>query len=266
MSFKENLRQKIWIDQLARRVEQTLGSAAGGKKIDKTAMRSLLDTAGYQATSERGMDLYRQHPETEQDHILVLDNELAIYHTSLNDVLLRKNPNLKEMVNIFNMVKILNDKDVVVSKGSDSLSTIRAQCLADLDLSYTESDIREIADEGRKALLNENDGQVKEIMALFAEILSLTAPPIPVALPDLLILGRLQGDASDEFTYGPLILYDHGRHRLQYFDCRLDAREMKKPEAYLDMAGGKKRAMLEGGKVFDALAEQVLAEAPELTT
>ncbi len=266
MSFKENLRRKIWIDQLARRVEQSLGPAASGKKIDKTAMRSLLEAAGYQATTGRGMELYRQQPQAEKDRILVLDNELPMYDTSLDDVLLRKNPTLREMVNIFNMIKILNDKDVVVGKGPDALGLIRQQCLAELDLSYTESDIREIAEEGRNALLQENGRQVKEIAGLFAELLSLTGPPVPVALPDIHVLGRLQGESKHELAYGPVILYDSGRHRLQYFDCRLDVGEMKKPEIYLDMAGGKKRAWLEGGKVFDALADQVLTEAPQVTT
>ncbi len=266
MSFEENLRRKIWIDQLAQRVERSLGPPGTGKKIDKTAMRSLLDTAGYEATSKRDMELYRQMSRAQQERILVLDNELPIYQTSFEDVLLRRNPTLKEMVNVFNMIKILNDKDVVVSKGPDSLHTIRAECLADLDLSYTESDIRDIADQGRKVLLHEDDQGVEEIMGLFAELLSLAAPPIPVALPDIRILGRLHGDSNNEFTYGPLILYDRGRHRLQFFDCRMEVREMKTPEVYLDMAAGKKKALLDGGKVFDALADLVSAEAPRLTS
>jgi hypothetical protein len=77
--------------------------------------------------------------------ILVLDNDLTIYHTTVEDVVLRKSPTVKEMVSIRNAIKILNDKDVVISKKEASLKTIRDICIDQLDLHYTAADIDGIA-------------------------------------------------------------------------------------------------------------------------
>ena len=95
--------------------------------------------------------------------ILVLDNDLAIYNTTVYDVAMRKTPTVKEMMNPFNVVKILKDTDVVISKKEESVKTIQKECIDRLDLSYDESDLDEIAKDGtaspgkricRRGLLN----------------------------------------------------------------------------------------------------------------
>ena len=53
MSFKENLLKKIKINQLSKKVLQSLGPAESGLKIDKEAMRSLLEMGPYQYQKER---------------------------------------------------------------------------------------------------------------------------------------------------------------------------------------------------------------------
>jgi hypothetical protein len=65
---------------------------------------------------ERDLVLFLETDGPGQTRILVLDNDLSIYNTSVDDVVLRKSPTVKEMVNIRNAIKILNDKDVVTSK------------------------------------------------------------------------------------------------------------------------------------------------------
>ena len=47
MSFKENLLKKIQIDALAKRVISSLGPPDSGMRIDKEAMRSLLEMSIY---------------------------------------------------------------------------------------------------------------------------------------------------------------------------------------------------------------------------
>ena len=112
MSFKENLLKKIQIDRLADRVSASLKPREDGVvKVDKSAMQQLLEMASYRHLHERDLDLYIS-PDTTR--ILVLDNELARYATSVEDVALRKSPTLKEMLSIRNAIKILNDSDVVV--------------------------------------------------------------------------------------------------------------------------------------------------------
>lgn len=264
MAFKDNLKQKISIDRLAEQVRASLGTPGSGRKIDKTAMRSLLDMAGYQATADRGLELYQKTPEAEKGRILVLDNELPIYHTTVSDVLLRKNPTIKEMVNIFNMKKILTDQDVAVSKGLDSAVAVQAECLADLDLSYTDADIREMAEAGKKALADEDGPGVQDVLTLFAELLSLVSPPIPLQIPRVRVLGRIQKVAGQSAAYGPVLMHDLDNHALKYFDTRLGPEEMKQNQVYLDLAGGGVAATLENEAVFDELARMVLAEAPRL--
>lgn len=264
MSFKENLKQKIAIDRLADRVYRTVAVSGSGKKIDKEAMRALLQTAGYQATSARNMEIYQADPQSEKGDILVLDNELPLYRTTLNDVLLRKNPMIKEMVNIFNMKKILSDADVKLATGRQTLDRIHSECLAGLDLTYTEADIEEIAEDGRKAYENEAADQVMEVLELFAEILSFVPPPVPIRLPDMKILGRVNKDNDRVTMYGPVLTYYRQENSLKFFDAYLAPAEMKKTQVYLDMVGGKETAAFEGGEVFGELKNRVMKESPQL--
>ena len=62
------------------------------------------------------MDLYILGNTAKKKKILVLDNGLAIYHTTIEDVCMRKSPSVKEMISIRNTIKILNDEDVILGK------------------------------------------------------------------------------------------------------------------------------------------------------
>jgi len=263
MSFKDNLRRKLSIDRLAEQVGRTLGHAGSGKKIDKAAMRKLLGMAGYQSLTERDMEIYRTDLDAEKGEILVLDNELPLYHTTLKDVLIRRNPLMKEMVNVFNMFKILNDSDVKLARGRETLEKIHSECLQDLDLTYTEADIEEIAADGRNALKREAGEQVDEVLDLFAEILSFTPPPVPIRLPGMKILGRVHRDNDRVTMYGPVLTYFKNENSLKFFDYLLAPTEMKKAQVYLDMVGGKETATCEGSAVFDALKARVMKESPQ---
>ena len=66
MSFKENLLKKIEINKLSRKVLQTLGPADSGLKIDKEAMRHLLELGPYQYQKERDLDLFIEQPDERQ--------------------------------------------------------------------------------------------------------------------------------------------------------------------------------------------------------
>ena len=58
MSFKENLLQKIQINQLVRKVLHSIGPPESGGKIDKDTMRNLLEMGPYEYLKERDLDLY----------------------------------------------------------------------------------------------------------------------------------------------------------------------------------------------------------------
>ena len=53
MSFKENLLNKMKINRLARKVLTSFGPPESGSKIDKEAMRSLLEMSPYRYHRER---------------------------------------------------------------------------------------------------------------------------------------------------------------------------------------------------------------------
>ncbi|RPH76253.1 MAG: hypothetical protein EHM77_09420, partial [Planctomycetaceae bacterium] len=124
MSFKQNLLEKLKIKAMAQKVLASVGPVGGPLKVDREAMDSLLISARYTKIRERELDLYRKETTAGKSRILVLDNDLNIYHTTLDDVLLRKNPTVKEMISIRNAIKILNDTDVVVSKKAESVLAI----------------------------------------------------------------------------------------------------------------------------------------------
>ena len=154
VSFKENLLKKIKIDQLAAKVIASIGPAESGSKLDKDAMRSLLEMSPYQHQKARDLDLYVEGMDQEPKKILVLDNELPIYRTTIADVAMRKSPLIKEMVNIRNIVKILKDADVKISRKDESVKAIQQVCIERLDLSFDSSDIEEIAKDGQASLEN----------------------------------------------------------------------------------------------------------------
>jgi hypothetical protein len=265
MGFKEDLKQKIVIDRLAGQVRGSLGPSGSGSKVDKTAMRSLLDVAGYEKIEERGLEIYRHDPNAHTDQILVLDNDLAVYNTTEADVLMRKNPTIKEMVNLFNMKKILNDSDVVVSKGIETLSALRAECLSDLDLTYSESDIRAIAEEGKEALSEKNGSRIQEALELFSELLSLVPPPVSLGRPNWLVLGRMKEDGGRLKAFGPVVFYERESHALRFLDAEVGSRELEQERHLLDIAEGEVSPSLSGAEVFDALAEWVIKEKPEVS-
>ena len=154
MPFKENLLKKIQINQLSQKVLQSIAPPESGLKIDKDAMRSLLEMSPYQYRKERDLDLYIEQPDDGQSIILVLDNELPIYKTTVEDVVMRKSPYTKEMLNIRNIIKILKDSDVKLSRKEASVKIVQKKCIDGLDLTYQESDIATMAKEGSDSLEN----------------------------------------------------------------------------------------------------------------
>ena len=134
----------------------------------------------YTYKRKRDLDLFIEDVDAEKTRILVLDNDLAIYNTTLFMTWqCVRVPTVKEMMNPFNVVKILKDTDVVISKKEESVKTIQKECIDRLDLSYDESDLDEIAKDGTASLEREYADGVIESMDLFAEILGYSAPPKP---------------------------------------------------------------------------------------
>lgn len=258
MSFKENLLKKIRINRLARKVIDTMGPPGSGRKIDKTAMTSLLEMGPYDYRRERDLDLYMRDLTGESTRILVLDNELPIYRTSVEDVVLRKSPTVKEMINISNVVKILSDKDVKESKKEESVKQVQNDCLGQLDLSYTREDIEEIAADGRTALEAGDEAGVVETLTLYADLLGWSKLSGALGMEEHHIVGQSGEARPGERLYGPMVLYDPRKNGLRLVKESVSGLDKQAMETLRKIATGKAEADLEGPEVFDDLTGAVV--------
>lgn len=258
MSFKENLLEKLKIDKMAKQVIASIGPVDSGRKIDKKIMRNLLDLSDYTYKRKRDLDLYIEDIEAEKTRILVLDNDLAIYNTSVYDVAMRKSPTVKEMMNPFNVVKILKDTDVVISKKEDSVKTIQEVCIAKLNLSFNASDIDEIAKDGVASFENGYSDGVIECLDLFAEILHYKNPPIAFRVGHHKITGALVKKENGEEMFGPMVLYSMINHTLKLIDQQIGSFDRERIKFVQHVAAGKEKASAEGSDVFQYLKTAAL--------
>ncbi len=256
MSFKENTLKKIQINRLAQKILPSIGAPDNAQKLDKETMRALLAKSPYTYQKERDLDLYLEKIG-DQSNILVLDNELPIYHTTVEDVALRKSPYIKEMANIGNIIKILKDSDVKLSIKADSLKTVQTKSIALLDLSYTRSDIEALVQESSAALENRYAEGVKENLSIFAEILGYHPPPKAFHLRHHELFGALTTREAGEMQYGPIVLYSLIDNSLKLIDAQISNFDKKKMEFFQQVAAGKERASVEGAETFEYLKKAV---------
>jgi hypothetical protein len=262
MSYKENLLKKIEIDRLVNRVVTSIGSPDSGRKLDKEAMRRLLDMAGYTHRHERDLDLYLENDGATKGLILVLDNDLTIYDTTVEDVIIRKSPVLKEMVSIRNIIKILNDKDVVVSRKEATVLHVREACVKQLDLSHTAEDIADIAIEGKASLESRYADGVVEVLAMFAEILGYQPPPKVFQVRHHDIIGALTEKAGGDIRFGPAVIYGMGHNEIKLIDRQLSSLNKEDLDYFQGVVKGETKAASEGADVFEILKQSVLKKEP----
>ena len=258
MSFAENLRKKIEIKALARKILSTVAPAGSSQKVDKAAMSDLLELAHYQKQEERELILYCKKGSDGKDRILVLDNDLNIYQTTREDVLLRKNPTVKEMISIRNAIKILNDKDVVVSKKENSVQEVEKEAISFLELSFTQKDIEEIESRGRVALEQQDSAGIQQSIDLFSELLGYQDAPGWLRLGAYMIRGGLVNQKNRSFAFGPVLMYIPQEDRLFLVNDRFESHEKEKIELIRKVALGQEKGDMEGAAVFEFLKKEVV--------
>ena len=259
MGFKENLLKKIRIDALAQKVIDSMGPPDSGQRIDKEIMKQLLGMGAYTAIGERDLELYILEGDETIGKILVLDNDLAIYHTSAADVGLRKSPTVKEMISIRNIKKILTDADVVMSKKAISVKTVQKECIDLLDLSFEASDIQALATDGIAALESRDIDGVLEILTLFAELLHFHAAPKPFRMDRYEIMGKCADRESGEVCFGPMIIYCPSENSLRRLDAQIGSFDKAKIKYMQQAANGEEDSDAEGPDVFQTLGDDVLS-------
>jgi len=259
MAFKDNLLQKIRIDQLAAQVLASMRPEGTESKLDKAAMRQLLSLSPFQPRRERDLDLYVLDTGAPEALILVLDNELPIYRTTVADVAMRKSPDVAEMVKPSNIIKILRDSDVKISRKADSLKRVQTDCIARLDLSFNAADIDDIRRDGIASLESRYADGVNESLALFAELLGYRPPPKPFNIPHCTIYGAVFRKESGEDHLGPAVIYSLMRNELQLTEEIFGNLQKEKIERFHALAAGREKAAVQGAAVFEYLQQAVLS-------
>ncbi len=259
MSFAENLLNKIEINAIARKVLSTVGPVGSPQKVDKDAMSNLLMRARYKKQEKRQLLLFYKKLEDGQDRILVLDNDLNVYHTTLEDVLLRKNPTVKEMISIRNAIKILNDKDVVVSKKETSVQEIEKEAISFLDLSFSKQDIEEIESAGSLALEKGDSSGIQQSIDLFSEMLGYQDAPGWFRLGGYIVRAGVTKNQNRSIVFGPILIYNFQENIISLVNDRMESHEKEKIESIRQIALGQEKADREGAKVFEFLKKEVIS-------
>jgi hypothetical protein len=261
MSFKENLKAKIKLDRLYQSLVSTTREPPGRRWLDKELAKELLAMTDFEHKKVRDLHLYIRHLEGEIMEVAVLDNELPIYHTTVDDVTMRKSPYWQQMFSIGNVRKIMNDHDVIASKGKESLKRLHASALALLNLTYTRDDLAPLLEDARRGLEQKSISQIQESLDLLFELLDFQ----PLSLEAL--EARFQSFARPKPNGGGVPTFEH----LILFDEENLSLGLKKgtfrPQSDLDLAWvmqyarGEGTADLQGIDVFEFLAGLAVEKA-----
>ncbi len=258
MSFRENLLKKIKIKQLTRKVLASMGSVDSGKRTDIDAVRELLEMSPYMPHTERDLTLYIPAADGDIYPIIVLGNDLPMYQSSLNDIAMRRSPTIKEMISIRNAIKILNDADVLISRGPDTVATIEKACLELLDLHFGPADITAIAEDGVASLENAYQEGVIECLSLYAELLGFEAAPKKLSQDHTYMIGKPQRIAGRLVRFGPMVLYGKIQNQLKLIDVPISLKDPDEIDQLQKVVEGHAPATVEGGAVFEYLSQSVL--------
>jgi hypothetical protein len=260
MSFRENLLKKLEINRLTGQIRKSIAPAASEIRLDKVLMRQLLALSTFEHRRERDLDLYTKETVEGDPLVLVLDNELPIYQTDVADVVLRKSPYTKEMLSIRNIIKILKDSDVKISRKEESLETVRADCLAGLDLSYTAEDIKSIAYDGAASLESKYPEGVIENLALFAELAGFQPAPAPFNSKHHVIFGKLARRDGGGVEFGPVVIYDRVHDSLGLIEEPLSGDDPEQIERYQEILAARQKLAIRDAKVFEYFKNIVLSK------
>jgi hypothetical protein len=262
MSFKENLKAKVKLDRLFQSLVSTMREPPGRRWLDKGLTKQLLAMTGFEHKKVRDLHLYVRPLEGEIMEVAVLDNELPIYHTTLADVTLRKSPYWQEMFSIRNVRKIMNDQDVIISKGKESIKRLHANALALLDLTYSRDDLAPLLEDARRGVEQKSIAQIQESFDLFFELLDFQPLSLEGLEQDLQIFARPKPNGGAVPNFEHLILFDEENLALSLKKGALSPQNDSDLAWVLQCARGEETADLQGIDVFEFLAELALEKAP----
>jgi hypothetical protein len=266
MSLKENLKKKMLIDRLTGTIAQSIGPPGSSRKIDKESMRQLLSLSPFVQEKTRDLELYFRELEPGIGEIISLDNELPLYgNTTLDDVALRRSPEVKEMVNIRKIIKILNDKDIRICKGGDTVRHVHDRALELLDLSFDEKDIQEMVDDGVDALGRADADAVLDTLELFVELLGYDSVPAAVLVNDYVMYGNRHEGGNGREAFSSIIMYNDKTNILRLIKQTVFMDDILAQTLIPGVALGEAEPDAEGYAVFQFLKKAALLKKEKPT-
>jgi hypothetical protein len=265
MAFIDQLRRKIEVDRLCRNVLQSLRPPGSERHVDRDSARALLAYAGFSSLHARDLEIYQPTPPDGPPGIIVLDNDLPLYRAKAEDIALRRSPTVKEMLNIGNIRRILNDKDIRVSQQADTVRLLRQRSLEGLDLTFTPADLEQLALNGRAALDGKDHEGILDSLVLFAELLDWRRAPQPFRLAGTEMFGALVPGAAGEHRLGPVAAFSELTRRLVLVSGPVSSLDREGVEELQRLAVDTQApgAAAEGPAVFDALVRAVMHRFPQ---
>jgi len=266
MTFKENLLRKIEVERLASRVIASCGAEQSRHQVDKEALQRLLELSPYQYRHERDLDLYVKPAGEEPEMILVLDNELPIFQSTVKDVVTRRSPRTLEMWKISTIRNILVDSDIKMSTRAKSVETVLGDALAQLDLTYTDKDIEDMAREGMAWLAGKDANGVGKSLSLFAALLGYKKPQKYFGLDNTISYGVSASGQDSNVVFGPLVLYRPADNNLAWIDQSFSGSDREQMKSLRLLAAGKRSVQVTGDAVFEKLQANVLEQPERILT
>ncbi len=254
MSFKENLKGKIKLNRIFQSLVSTTREPPGRRWLDKELTKELLARTHFEYKKVRGLHLYVRPLEGEIMEVAVLDNELPIYHTTVDDVTLRKSPYWQQMFSIRNVRKIMNDHDVIASKGKESLKRLHANALALLDLTYTRDDLALLLEDARRGLERKSIEQIQESLDLFFELLDFEPVSLAVLEPHFQSFARPKVNGGIVPSFEHLVLFNEENLSLGLKKGVFSPQSDSDLRWVMQYARGEETADLQDIHVFEFLA------------
>ena len=225
LDFRTSLATKIFMDRLVQRIKAELSSPADGydternKKL-KEDLRELLSHTKFEMRKERSLELYVATNQDGSQEIVILGRELPLYRgTTVEDVGMRKDPWINEMVKLRNIKKILVDKDILFTRGTDTVDVLHQRGLSLLNLQYTPEDIFAIRDEGLDALRRQDAKGVLDVLELLFELTEYKEVRSGFVKKGYRTYGKPKGE-TDIVGYTNIIMVDcsHGHIKAMFGD------------------------------------------------
>ncbi len=257
MSLKENILKKIIIKKAASEVTASLSLQGDSSAFDRKNAVILLEAAGYRHEHIRDLDLYYKGIDHDNRRIVVLDAEFAVYNTSMEDVVTRKSPTVKEMISIKNIRKILWDSGVILKKKVETVDELTREATDCLDLSVKEKELEDIMYYSMASLAERDMPGTLEGLGILAELLEWTVPPVKTGSASLKIFGRSLRDSSSGSVFGPAVSFSQNSGRICFTEKIFAVDDPEQKSGIEKFMSDCENACIEGDEVFRKLCEMV---------